>query len=93
MSGMLCIKYSIVFSLENSFHIVLSGEVVSSPLVQALYLTRQHYRRTVPLGVDNNRIIIKQSIKVHETQMNHQGHNVSNTGVIKATMLVTMWGH
>jgi hypothetical protein len=80
MSGMLCIKYSIVFSLENSFHIVLSGEVVSSPLVQALYLTRQHYRRTVPLGVDNNRIIIKQSIKVHETQMNHQGHNVSNTG-------------
>ena len=29
-----------------------------SPLAQALYLTRQHYRRTVPSGVDNNRIIL-----------------------------------
>jgi hypothetical protein len=28
-----------------------------SPLAQALYLTRQHYRRTVPSRVDNNRII------------------------------------
>ena len=27
------------------------------PLAQALYLTRQHYRRTVPSGVNNNRII------------------------------------
>ena len=26
-NGMLCIKYIIVFYLENSFHIVLSGEV------------------------------------------------------------------
>jgi hypothetical protein len=26
-NGMLCTKYIIVFSLENSFHIVLSGEV------------------------------------------------------------------
>ena len=26
-NGMLCTKYSIVFSLENSFPIVLSGEV------------------------------------------------------------------
>jgi hypothetical protein len=31
---------------------------VPSPLAQALYLTRQHYRRTVPSGVDNNRIIL-----------------------------------
>jgi hypothetical protein len=26
-NGMLCTKYIIVLSLENSFHIVLSGEV------------------------------------------------------------------
>jgi hypothetical protein len=38
---------------------VLSGEVGSSPLAQALYLTRQHYRRTVPSEVDNNRIIVR----------------------------------
>jgi hypothetical protein len=55
---MLCTKYIIVFSLENSFPIVLSGEVGSSPLAQALYLTRQHYRRTVPSEVDNNRMIL-----------------------------------
>jgi hypothetical protein len=30
---------------------------VTSPLAQALYLIRQHYRRTIPSGVDNNRII------------------------------------
>ena len=29
-----------------------------SPLAQALCLTRQHYRRTVPSGVDNNIIIV-----------------------------------
>ena len=27
------------------------------PLAQALYLTRQHYRRTTPSGVDTNRIV------------------------------------
>ena len=32
-----------------------------SPLAQALYLTRQPYRRTVPSGVDNNRIISASS--------------------------------
>jgi hypothetical protein len=57
-NGMLCTRYIIVFSLENSFHIVLSGEIyiVPLPLAQAPYLTRQHYRRTVSWGVDNNRI-------------------------------------
>ena len=43
-NGMLCTKYIIVLS----------------PLAQALYLTRHHYRRTVPSGVDNNRIIEKR---------------------------------
>ena len=50
-NGMLCSKYIIVFSLENSFPIV--------PLAQALYITRQHYRRTAPSGVDNNRIVVR----------------------------------
>jgi hypothetical protein len=38
--------------------IVMLRYIVPSPLAQALYLTRQHYRRTVPSGVDNNRIIL-----------------------------------
>jgi len=46
LNGMLCTKYIIIFSLENS-------------MAQALYLTRQHYRRTVPSGVDNDRIITR----------------------------------
>ena len=33
-----------------------------SPLAQALYITRQHYMRTVPSGVDNNRIILTTTI-------------------------------
>jgi hypothetical protein len=32
----------------------------SLPLAQAIYLTRQHYRKTVPSGVDNNRILLQQ---------------------------------
>ena len=55
MSGMGCYVLNIVLSsLSRSFHIVLSGEVVSSLLAQALYLTRQHYRKTVLEGEDNN---------------------------------------
>jgi len=57
---MLCNNHMFVFSLENSFPIVLSGEVypvVTSPLAQALYLTRQHYWRTVPSGADKTNIL------------------------------------
>ena len=35
----------------------LEDTTMGKPLAQALYLTRQHYRRTVPSGVNNNRII------------------------------------
>ena len=34
----------------------LEDTTMREPLAQALYLTRQHYRRTVPSGVDNKRI-------------------------------------
>ena len=51
MSEMGCyvLNTGIVFSLENSFPIVFSGEVQCR--------TRQHDRRTVPSGEDNNRIV------------------------------------
>jgi hypothetical protein len=41
-----------------------------SPLAQALYLARQHYRRTVPSEDDNNRIIDvrENGRRSHETQ-------------------------
>jgi hypothetical protein len=71
-NGMLCTKYIIVFSLENSFpvycwsdyeeyysiivyswvncssiySVVWSG-IAPEPMARALYLTRQHYRKTV----------------------------------------------
>jgi hypothetical protein len=41
-----------------------------SPLAQALYLARQHYKRTVPSENDNNRIIdVRENRRrSHETQ-------------------------
>ena len=59
MCGMGCYVLNILLSHENSFPIVLSGEVQCPRrwLRQALYLTRQHYRRTVPSCVDNNRTL------------------------------------
>ena len=54
---MLCTKHIIVFSLWNSFPIVLFG-IVSLRLVWVLYLTRQKYRRRVPSGEDNSRILV-----------------------------------
>lgn len=53
MSRIRCTEHFIVFSLENSFAIVLSGGgIMPSLLDQALcmYLTRQHYWKTVPSG-------------------------------------------
>ena len=44
--------------------------IVPSPLVQALCFTRQHYRRTVPSGVDNN-IIIERTNKQTKAKNNN----------------------
>ena len=55
-NGMLCTKYIIVFSLENSFPIVF--------LVRYSARATQHNRRTVPSGVDNNRIKIKYRTRI-----------------------------
>jgi len=38
------------------YYSVVWWGIVSSPLAQALYFTRQYYRGTVPSGEDNNRI-------------------------------------
>ena len=51
---MLCTKHIVLF-LGNSFLIVLSGEVYCVLAVGSG--TRQYYRRTVPSGDHNNRII------------------------------------
>ena len=45
-------KNNIVFCLGNSFPIMLSVS-----LAQVLYITRQHYKKTVLSGKDNDRII------------------------------------
>ena len=45
---------------------VVWGGIVPSPLARAQYLTRQHYRRTVPSGVDNNRILWSKKCKFRE---------------------------
>jgi hypothetical protein len=56
---MLCTKFIMYFSLGNCSPIVLSGKVLCPRLpAWALYLPRQHYRRTVPLWEFQNRIII-----------------------------------
>jgi hypothetical protein len=39
-------------------------------LIQALYLTRKHYRRTVSSGIDNN-IIIRRTNKQTKTKINN----------------------
>jgi hypothetical protein len=53
MSGMGCYKYIIVFSLENSFPIVLSGEVYSAlanriddcNVTMVASISPQHYQK------------------------------------------------
>ena len=68
MSGMG--GYSCLLPREQFSYSVVWSIIVPSPLAQALYpLTIQHYRRTVPSGVDNNRIIYN-SIKDAETRYN-----------------------
>ena len=54
---MFCTKHITFFSLGNSFPLVL---------VQALYLTKQHNRRAVPSGEDNNRILVVYYNKINE---------------------------
>ena len=73
---MLCTKHIIVFSLENSFPIVLSGEVYTEPTARALYLTRQHYMRTVTPGVDNNRIICLEPFIIVKRTFKGKVHTV-----------------
>ena len=63
MSEMGCyiLNYCLLPHEQFSYSVVCWGIcLVLSPLTQALYLTRYHYRRTVPSGVDNNRIIMHQ---------------------------------
>ena len=62
---MLHSKFYYYYYVEIECVFLLSGMgcyvlniLVPSPLAQALYLARQHYRRTVPTGVDNNRIVL-----------------------------------
>ena len=61
---LLCLEWEVINILLSSpsrtvfLWCCLVRYIVPSPLAQALYLTRQHYRRTVPSGVDNNRIIL-----------------------------------
>ena len=55
----------LLISVENQFsYCVTWWGIVPSSLVQALYLTKQHYRRTVPSGEDNNRILVVSKTRV-----------------------------
>ena len=60
ISGMGCYVLNIYYCLlprEQFAYSVVWWGIVPSPLTQALYLNKQHYRRTDPSGVDNNRIV------------------------------------
>ena len=57
---MFCTKHIIVFSLPGTVFLLCCLVMYSAFVVGAgsiPHLTRQHYRKTVPSGEDNNRII------------------------------------
>ena len=82
---MLCTINISVFSLVNSFPIVLS---VPSPLAQALYLTRQHYRRTVPAREDTNRIIVHTDYPIKIQHFHMLGTNIPLLSTPEGTVLL-----
>ena len=56
-----------VFSLGNRFsYCVVWWGIVFSSLARVLYINRQHFRKTIPLGEGNNQIIVYLLSNMHK---------------------------
>jgi hypothetical protein len=78
MEMLILFYYCLLLRELFSYSVVWCSILVPKPMARALYLTRQHYSKTVLEGEDNNMLSTEHpilDIKKKHTQIQHYNNN------------------